>query len=445
VVIDLNLAKRAVTAIGGRTKQTAFAVMTDRLDARDMNEIIYGNRLLIVDDEPAYGNLIAKVAQGSGYEVIVTNDPRGCGRTTRSWSPTVIMLDLQMPGMDGVELLRGLAADQCAAHIVISSGAEEKILDAAMRLGHERGLTMSGVLAKPVRVKKLREMLAGFKRVPRELLASDLAEAIASDRLYLEYQPKFDCRERRFTGVEALARWHHPERGAVRPDEFVSLAEETGLIHDLTDWVVGTAARQAALWQAAGLDLAIAVNISALDIEDLDLPERLATRCAEAGIDPSSVILELTETGAMRHPAQMMDVLTRLRLKDFRVSIDDFGTGYSSLVQLQRLPFSEMKIDKSFVLYLLRDHGCRAIAEIIVELARRLKLTSVAEGVEDAATLDALIAMGCETAQGYYLSRPVPAEQVTELFREQRCRERAYRPTADRGGELRISRTSRSP
>jgi EAL domain-containing protein (putative c-di-GMP-specific phosphodiesterase class I) len=392
----------------------------DPWKARGMNDVIYGNRLLIVDDEQAFASLVAKVAEAAGYEVVVTNDPRSCGRTVRSWSPTVIMLDLKMPAMDGIELLRGLAADQCTAHIVISSGSEEKILDAAMRLGHERGLTMSGVLPKPIRVKTLQDMLAAFKRVPKELLAGDLAVAIASDQLYLEYQPKFDCREKCFTGVEALVRWRHPERGVVRPDEFIPLAEETDLIHGLTDWVIGAAARQAALWHAAGLNLAIAVNISARDVEDLDLPERLALRCVEAGIRPASVILELTETGAMRHPAQMMDVLTRLRLKGFRLSIDDFGTGYSSLVQLQRLPFSEMKIDKSFVLYLLRDHGCRAIAEIIVELARRLSLTSVAEGVEDAATLDALITMGCQMAQGYYLSRPVTADRITALLVEQR-------------------------
>jgi EAL domain-containing protein (putative c-di-GMP-specific phosphodiesterase class I) len=292
-------------------------------------------------------------------------------------------------------------------------------MEAAMRLGHERGLMMSGVLPKPIRIEKLREMLNGFRKISKEQLSADLAEALASDELFLEYQPKFDCTLRKYTGVEALVRWHHNSHGVIRPDEFIALAEETGLIHKLTDHVVANAARQAAQWHSENLLLEVAVNISAHDVEDLNLPERLYQHCKEARLDPDAIILELTETGAMRQAVQMMDVLTRLRIKGFRLSIDDFGTGYSSLVQLERLPFSELKIDQSFVAHMLENSSCRVIAGIVTDLARKLGLKSVAEGVEDYPTLVALAEMGCDMAQGFYLSRPLPGDQVVPFVREQ--------------------------
>lgn len=207
-----------------------------------------------------------------------------------------------------------------------------------------------------------------------------------------------------------------------------TVAEESDLIRRLTDWVVRNAARQAALWHADDHSLDVSVNISAHDLDDLELPERLAQHCATAGISPHCIILELTETGAMRQAVQMMDVLTRLRLKGFRLSIDDFGTGYSSLVQLQQLPFSEVKIDRSFVARLVENRDCRAIAEMAIELARRLGLKSVAEGVEDEPTLNVLIEMGCHVAQGYHLSRPMPAERIATVLQDRLLKRAAPRP-----------------
>jgi EAL domain-containing protein (putative c-di-GMP-specific phosphodiesterase class I) len=286
-----------------------------------------------------------------------------------------------------------------------------------VQLGRSRGLKMAGVLHKPIRIEAIKEFLAGFKPVPKNLLAADLAEAIADNRLFLEYQPKLDCRQGRFTSAEALVRWRHPTLGIIPPDQFIELAEESDLIQHLTDWVMVAATGQSAVWRTELSDFGIAVNISAKDLEDLDLPDRLQQHCVDAAVDPASMTLELTETGAMREAAQMMDVLTRLRLKGFKLSIDDFGTGYSSLVQLQQMPFSEIKIDRSFVMHMTDNEGCKVIAGIVVELAHRLGLRSVAEGVEDEAALKTLIDMGCDVAQGYYLSRPVAAERVPELVR----------------------------
>jgi EAL domain-containing protein (putative c-di-GMP-specific phosphodiesterase class I) len=290
-------------------------------------------------------------------------------------------------------------------------------MESAIQLGRERGLNMSQPLPKPMRVESLQERLDAFKQECKPLLSADLEAALSADQLFLEYQPKLDCHLGRITGAEALVRWHHPTRGIIQPNQFIALAEETGLIHGVTDWVVATAAAQAARWRADHLDLeiAVAVNFSASDLQDLDLPDRLEQHCWDAGSDPTFLTLELTETGAMREAVQMMDVLTRLRLKGFRLSIDDFGTGYSSLVQLQRMPFSEIKVDLSFVTQMMSNAGCRAIVEIIIDLARKLGLKSVAEGVEDDAALKALIAMGCDTAQGYYISRPIAADLMPQF------------------------------
>jgi EAL domain-containing protein (putative c-di-GMP-specific phosphodiesterase class I) len=382
-----------------------------------MADDFFGDRLLVVDDEPSIGRLVKRVAESVGFEVVATEDPVVFAKTARQWHPSVIMLDLSIPGTDGIQLLRGLAADKCAAQIVLISGADGKVLEAAQQLGRERGLNMGKLLQKPTRIETLRELLREFKPVPKSLLAADLAAAIAAGQLFLEYQPKLDCRLGRITAVEALVRWRHPSHGVVRPDQFVAVAEESDLIHRLTDWVVATAAKQAAAWQVDNLDLQVAVNISAKDIEDIELPERLHQHCLNAGVDPALMMLELTETGAMREAVQMMDVLTRLRLKGFRLSIDDFGVGYSSLVQLQKMPFSEVKVDSSFVMKMMSNDGCKVIVEIIIDLARKLGLKSVAEGVEEEAALKSLFDMGCDMAQGYYLSRPIAADRIAEFVR----------------------------
>jgi len=382
-----------------------------------MSDHLFGDRLLVIDDEPSFGRVIKKVAQECGFEVAVTQDPSAFLKAARQWHPTVIMLDLKMPGTDGIQLLRTLAGDKCPAHVVVTSGEDGKVLDTAMQLGRERGLNMGEVLPKPVRTQDLRERLAELKRIPKLRLSGDLARALATDELFLEYQPKFDCRRARITGVEALVRWNHPIEGVILPDRFIALAEENGIINRLTDRVVAAAAMQAARWHAAELPLDVAVNISARDLQDLDLPDRLEQHCLSAGIDTGIMTLELTETGAMREAVQMMDVLTRLRIKGFKLSIDDFGTGYSSLVQLQKMPFSEIKIDQSFVIQMPRNRGCKVIVEIVVDLARKLGLTSVAEGVEEESALNCLVQMGCDAVQGHYICRPLAAGRVADFVR----------------------------
>jgi EAL domain-containing protein (putative c-di-GMP-specific phosphodiesterase class I) len=386
------------------------------------------SRLLIVDDDAAITRLIKRAAEELGFEVKSTSDPEDFMGTARQWRPSVIVLDLQMPGRDGIQLLRELAEDKCPAQVILTSGVDRKLLEGAQDLGAVCGLKMAGVLEKPFGFSSLRDFLTPFKPVSREAMTSELAVAIASDQLFLEYQPKLDMRCGQISGVEALVRWHHPLHGRVPPDQFVALAEESDLIHGMTNWVLAAATKQAADWAASGLALTVAVNVSARDLLVPDLPDRLEAHCRAAGLDPARLVVELTETSAMRDPAQMLDVLIRLRLKGFGLAIDDFGTGYSSLVQLRKMPFTEVKIDRSFVKSIPEDHDCTVISKTIVELAHNLGLLSVAEGVENQAALDCLAKMGCDMAQGYHLSRPVAPASIPDIVRQRRITEPANPP-----------------
>lgn len=243
----------------------------------------------------------------------------------------------------------------------------------------------------------------------------DLREAIEGDQLVAYYQPKIKLSAEGDWGVascEALVRWEHPQRGMIFPDAFIPLAEESGLILPLTEYVVGAVVRQIRHWQDDGLSLSVAVNIAPQLLDDPKLPDRLHDLVKEYDLPASRLILEITESGAMADAAHTMEILTRCRLKGFGLSLDDFGTGYSSLVQLHRMPFSEMKIDRSFVMDMDRDEEAKIIVRSIVDLGHNIGLSICAEGVETQEALDYLSSLNCETAQGYHMSRPIPAEEI---------------------------------
>ena len=378
---------------------------------------MFQDRLLVIDDDSGFRNYVRRVGEAIGFETVATGDAQVFKERVRSWEPSVIVMDLNMPGADGVELLRDLVEAKSTARVLIASGVEDRILDTAERLAVERGIAVAGTLHKPVRAALLRETLEKLREFEKPLLAGTLAHAIRNGNLMLEYQPKLDCRSAQVYALEALVRWRHPSRGMIPPDQFIALAEQSGLIHDLTEWVVNAAADQVAAWRRGGMPSEVAVNISARNLENLDLPDLISSRCEQAGVSPDMMTLELTESAAMSDPAQSMDVLTRLRLKGFRLSIDDFGTGFSSLVQLRKLPFSELKIDKSFVMQMQKDKDSRVIVEAVIGLAQKLGLSVVAEGIETAEVLAAIAKLGCDAAQGYFISPPVAAERVGDAIK----------------------------
>jgi EAL domain-containing protein (putative c-di-GMP-specific phosphodiesterase class I) len=255
------------------------------------------------------------------------------------------------------------------------------------------------------------------KHSPRRLaLLGELRNAIDSNQLFLNYQPKIHLKTGRITGVEALVRWKHPQYGVIPPDQFITAAEHSGLIKPLTLWVIKTAIHQSRTWYQERKNLSVAANLSARNLEDSDLPDQIAELLAGAGLPPSSLELEITESALMVNPIHSMETLKSLSSMGIQLSIDDFGTGYSSLGYLKRLPVNQIKIDKSFVKDMATDEDDAMIVRSTIELTHNLDLKVVAEGVEDQGVLDKLTILGCDAAQGYYISRPVSASDLNDWF-----------------------------
>ncbi|MEA2479777.1 MAG: hypothetical protein QOJ07_1699 [Thermoleophilaceae bacterium] len=245
-------------------------------------------------------------------------------------------------------------------------------------------------------------------------MVAELRRALVERELEVYYQPKALMPSGEVTGVEALVRWNHPERGLIAPNDFIPLAESTGLIGRLTVLVLDEALRQCAAWRAGGLEVAVAVNLSARNIADAELPELVQGLLADHDVAPSSLVLELTESTLMVDPIRAKEVLMVLHRMGVGLAIDDFGTGYSSLSYLSELPVTELKIDRSFVKSMATSDGDAFIVRATIDLGRNLGLRVVAEGVETEAMWDRLGDLGCDVGQGYYLSRPVPAAELTE-------------------------------
>ena len=243
--------------------------------------------------------------------------------------------------------------------------------------------------------------------IQRLIRMTDLRHAGDRNELALYYQPKIDVRTQRVSGAEALIRWHHPRHGLVMPDTFIADAEQTGAIKPLSDWVLNEAARQCAEWNAAGMPLTVSINMSARVIQDVQLPARVSAVLEKHGVRAEQLDIEITETAIMSDPQRAAQVMTALDAMGVRLSIDDFGTGYTSLSQLRRLPVDEVKIDRSFVMNMLRDANDAMIVRSIIDLAHNMNRTVVAEGVESKKILDALAALNCDVAQGYFFSKPL--------------------------------------
>ena len=252
----------------------------------------------------------------------------------------------------------------------------------------------------------------------RIALYGELRHAIETNELILHYQPKIDLNTEQLTGMEALVRWEHPRHGLLFPDDFIPLAEQSGLITPLTLKVLAMALGQCAEWRRSGLNLTVAVNISALNLQDPDLPDHVAGLLRDTGAQPEWLELEVTETALMTDPVRAIDAVTRLGALGVHIAIDDFGTGYSSLAYLKKLPVSKIKIDKSFVIDMMEDENSAVIVRSIIDLGHNLGHPVVAEGVENRAVLEQLKTLGCNLAQGYYLGRPMPPQKLSEWLKE---------------------------
>jgi EAL domain-containing protein (putative c-di-GMP-specific phosphodiesterase class I)/GGDEF domain-containing protein len=245
---------------------------------------------------------------------------------------------------------------------------------------------------------------------------AELRRAIISDQLFLTFQPKVSLSEGRITGVEVLLRWQHPEHGIIVPDQFIPVAERTGLIIPLTLWVLQQSLLQCRKWIEMGMDLSVAVNLTMWNLEAQELPEQIEALLRDTGVSPENLELEITETSIMSDPQRVIRTLNQIRNLGVRFAIDDFGTGYSSFAYLTKLPVSCIKIDKSFVLNIDSDRDSSVIVKSIIDLGHNLGLKVVAEGVETAHSRKMLKSFQCDEGQGYYFCRPVPADAMTKLL-----------------------------
>ena len=390
---------------------------------------------LIIDDEPGLAGIALDVAIDCGYDARIVT-----GSATLDPAVTdcdVIVLDLLMPGMDGVEVLRHLAAGGSRAQIILMSGLDRRMLDSACKVAAMQHLCVVGVLQKPFRPANLRDLLVGalsstnnsaVKKVRASEIAvtvDDFARAISQDELVLHYQPKISLSDGRWIGVEALVRWRHPVHGLLFPDAFVHIAEDCELALPFTYEVARKAASECAVMTTTlAFDGSLAINVPPSALTEPTVPERLLDILSGAGFDPSRLVVEITETSIPSVQALSLDIQTRLRMRGIRLSIDDFGTGHASLERLHESPFDELKIDMMFVRGAEHDPALKLIAESALQLGHSLGMVVVAEGVENAETLAWLTRIGCDYAQGYHISRPVALDALGQWV-ESRLRERA--------------------
>lgn len=382
-------------------------------------------RVLAVDDDPLALRTITHVLARIGIASVKGCDsgPAALEVLDGAGGPVdVIVLDLNMPGMDGIEFIRRLVARRYTGGIVLLSGEDEATLQSAETLLRAHKLRALGHLHKPVEPSQLASLLGLWRPSGEQSTAEsgpdysvdEVRRAIDASELVTHFQPQVAVATGQVVGVEALVRWRHPRDGLVYPDRFIAVAEMHGLIDRLTDAVLRQAVAQVRAWRATGLDLRIAINLSMQTLSALDFPDRLQGLVDSSGIRPSDLVLEVTESRLMVDPSAALDVLTRLRMKRFRLSIDDFGTGHSSLAQLRDVPVDELKVDRGFVHGAADNPRLAAIFAASQGLARQLRLDFVAEGVDDDSDWQFLRRSGCDYAQGYFIARPMPAELLSK-------------------------------
>jgi len=386
--------------------------------------------VLVVDDDPVVLMQMEQMLTGIGVGEVLTarNGLDAMNQVSRRpRAIDVVVCDLNMPEMDGVEMIRRFGQGGFRGALILMSGANEQLLASVSNLAQLQGLRVLGEIRKPATPRQMTGLLQ--KSLPHDAALRPQGEpsfttpqailaGIGNAEFEIWFQPKVKADSLVPVGVEALARWRQPDGSMVPPDLFIVAAERAGIIAQLSAVLVDTALREGARLHRAGFALTISLNLSALWLDDLQLPDLLLQTARGQGLQPSDINLEVTETGVTKDLATALDVLSRLRLKGFGLSIDDFGIGYSSFEQLGRIPFTEMKLDRSFVNRAGRDAAARAILESSMAMATKLALRTVAEGVETEAELALVRELGCDDVQGFLIARPMPCDVLIDWLHE---------------------------
>lgn len=379
--------------------------------------------LLLVDDDPFMLGMQSRMLRGMGYTMIGTAAGAEVALTLLGegrMAVDVVICDLNMPGVDGLEFLRRLGDSDFRGKVILLSGEGPRIIHAVQKLLADLPLQILGALEKPAGRAALRMLLDRWHMalVPaaaasrRVYAAADLNAAQQAGQWVLHYQPKVNLRTGGLIGTEALVRWNHPLHGLVYPDQFIALAEDCGAIDALTEWVLQAAFAQLAHWHQDGLQIQMAVNVSMENLRAPDFARRVDAMARHSRVSPQDLVLEVTESRVMAMSATPLETLVRLRMQRFGLSIDDFGTGHSSLAQLRDVPFTELKIDRSFVHGARQNQLIRPMLDGSLGIAQRLGLHTVAEGVQTEDDWALVREIGCDIAQGYFIGRPMPGDEL---------------------------------
>jgi EAL domain-containing protein (putative c-di-GMP-specific phosphodiesterase class I)/FixJ family two-component response regulator len=381
----------------------------------------YGELTAIVAEDHAFQRGVAVdylLQQGVG-EVLEAADGNSAIRllSGRSRKADILFCDLDMPGMDGVELIRHVATGKLVNALVLLSGLDTILIDSVDSMARAHGINILGSIEKPVTPQKLANVLARFPTLAnsgpagaarRPFSAEAVAQALHAGLIRPHFQPKVSFATREVLGVETLARWHADDV-VHAPNLFIPVAEQSELIDELTWSMLRQALAERKHWPFAGEGFRTAINISVATLGRLGTADKIVDIAQQCGVSAKDIILEVTESLVTSNLAHVLENLARLRMRGFGISIDDYGTGFSSMQQLSRIPFTELKIDQSFVSGATTKPNVRAILESSLQLARKLGLVSVAEGIEREEEWSLLKSMGCDIAQGYFIAHPMPA------------------------------------
>lgn len=384
--------------------------------------------LLVVEDDDFQRQMVVNMLRSLGATSIcdASNGKQALEiiREANSNPVDVALCDLNMPEMDGMEFLRHLSQEQHSISIIITSALDSKLLASVARMTKMYGIKLLGAIEKPIMPGQLKELLSTYERSENKWQQSiatssftlkEILQGVRAKQFEPFFQPKVDLKTGRVVGAEALARWIHPEQGVISPYAFIQLLEQSGNIDDLTFLMLEKSAAACRLFHDRGRTLTVSVNLSLVSLEDSALAGKITKVVRRAGIDPQYIVLEITESAAMTDVAHALESLARLCMNGFALSIDDYGTGYSSLQQLTRIAFSELKIDQSFVKDFADNEALRIVVESSIDMAHKLRVKSVAEGVETRQDWDTLKNMGCDMAQGYFIAKPMDLVSFDEF------------------------------
>lgn len=399
--------------------QAYLESLTESADAMNQNDV----SILIVEDEAFQRSVLNRMLQCLGISNLnEASNGKEALEIINKKEPDLMVCDLKMPGMDGMELIRHLSRRQKKTAVIIASGMEPSLIHSAETMAQAYGVTILGSIEKPFTRNKLEALLRKYRliqhkhpmppqQISKPFSINQIKKGLENQQFEPFFQPKIDIKTSRIDSAEVLARWRHPRKGIIGPNNFIPQMEQNELIDDLTWQIIKKSTIQCREWKEKGFKIIISINLSINSLTDLYLADRLTEYVRSEGIEPHNIILEITESATTTHLANVLENLSRLRMHGFGLSIDDYGTGYSTMQQLMRIAYTELKIDKSFVTNAALHESTRIILASSLEMAQKLRMKTVAEGVESQKDWDFLKELGCDIAQGYFIAKPMPADE----------------------------------